>query len=48
MAQRSVYIPVYQRFPEITCIAQVALWEQGGSSDPWRIWKLIPVQEEDL
>lgn len=29
----------------VVCIAQVVLWE-NANPDPWRIWKLIPVQDE--
>ena len=51
MVQRSVDIP-----QNVSCrislkpdrIVQVALWDNGGSSHPCRIWKLIPVKEENL
>jgi hypothetical protein len=29
------------------CVVQVRHWEQIGSH-PWRMWKLIPVQVDDL
>jgi len=45
MAQRLVPENAsYKKFLKVTGITQVALWERIAS-DPWRIWKLVPVQE---
>ena len=38
--------PVRGQPIKITQTAQVALWEQIAS-DPWRMWRLIPVQDEN-
>ena len=38
---------VRERSLKIACIAQVTLWENLNSGS-WRIWKLIPVQDEGL
>ena len=50
MAQRSVDVLETPHPWEITeshsYYTQVALWEQIAP-DPWRMWKLIPVQDEN-
>jgi len=37
----------HEEFLKVTAITQVALGEQIAS-DPWRIWKLVPVRAGNL